>query len=57
MRVIFAQNALGRCAGRIVVHRNPRLPQGERDIGLRHSEDGTVGVGFVLDQDVEERVH
>ena len=37
-------------AARIVINRNPRLLQRQRNIGLLHAEDGDVGESIVLNQ-------
>ena len=54
--MLLAQQAVGRGALRVVVDRDPRLPQRERDVRLRHPEHRDRGVGLVLDQEVEQRV-
>ena len=52
----LAENSFGRGAFGIVVDGDPGLLQGERDIGLRHAEDGDFA-GGIFDEKVEERVH
>src|SRR5215831_12621709 len=41
---------------RIVADRDPRLAQGEGDVGLAHGKHADHGEGFIFDEDVEDGV-
>ena len=56
MRVLFAEQTVGRGALRVVADRYPRLLQRQGYVGLRHDEHGHLGESVVFDQQVEDRV-
>ena len=56
MRMFLSQQAFGRSPLRIVVDRDPWLLQRQQHVRFVHAEDGHLGKGLVLDEDVAERV-
>src|ERR1051326_2271611 len=56
MRMLLAQQSVGRGALRVVVDRAPRLLERQRHVGLRHAKDSNRGEGVVLNEQVEDGV-
>ena len=56
MRVLLAQDSLGRGTAGIVVHRHPRLLERECDVGFRHPEHRHLGERIILNEQIEERI-
>src|SRR5579885_1576450 len=56
MRMFLSKNAFRRCPGGIIVNRNPRLLESQRDIRLGHPKHGDARERLVLDQQVENGI-
>ena len=54
--MLLTQQALGRSARGIVIDRDPRLLQRERNVVFRHAEHRYVGERLVFDQEVAQGV-